>query len=151
MHIAWKYLDTKSAAVNVLLEYQHMERIMETTPDKIEEKEGRMCDPHSAIADGMPHAPDPKAGEALIVTAIDNINNMLCLYQQAEAYMAWVAPAMKMLTDRERHILGAFYMSGSRHSGANRQLQEELGYRERQIDRFRAQALSRFSRLLFGI
>ena len=109
MNIAWKYLDKRRGAAQAVRDYRVMKRNIEHTPDDIKAMYVGMIGIGSPNADGMPHAHDPKAGEARIVNGIEEIDVMKERYRQATEFMDWYLPAWNCLNDNEQYVLSTFY------------------------------------------
>jgi hypothetical protein len=109
MNIAWKYLDKRRGAAQAVRDYGSMQFILENTDDEIKKAYNGMAHLGSPGIDGMPHAHDPKAGEARLVAGIEEIDVLKERYRQAMEYMDWFHPAWEVLTDDERYVLKTFY------------------------------------------
>jgi len=107
--IAWTYLDKKSAAADALRDYSSMEYILLHHTEAEEEMRERMTDIRSSTPTGMPHNPNPKAGEARLVAQLDEIDVLKERYRQALEYMAWFKPAWEELSEDDRFALEEFY------------------------------------------
>jgi len=74
--------------------------------------------------------------------------------EKVKKYFEWFMPAWEQLSDRNQLVLMEFYGTGSTRSNANARLSTsghpELFVGDRQIDRYREQALKQFSFLLYG-
>lgn len=109
MHITWKYLDKRAATIEALQDYHSMQFIIDNTEDEIKERYKRITSVSSPAYDGMPHVHNPHAGEARLVSAIDQIDILKERYRQAREYMDWFVPAWEALSDDERFCLEEFY------------------------------------------
>lgn len=151
MYIAWAYLDKKSAAVSAIKDYTDMEFIINNTPDDVVDVRMKMTAAKIPVVSDEPKGtPDPHAGEARLVSQIDEIDVLKERYRRALEYMEWFRPAWETLTNDERVILSEFYMGGSLRSGAGARLEARMNYGSAQIERLRSKALSRLTVLLFG-
>jgi hypothetical protein len=151
MHVAWTFLDKRSAAVNAIRAFKDMELIIEETPENLCEQQRLMVSPKSVKFSEMPGSPNPKGGEQRIAAMIDGIDVMKERYRQALEFMEWYKPAFDALTDTERTILTEMYQSATLRSGAISRLEKQLGYGHSQIDRLRSKALMRLAQLLYGV
>ena len=109
MNIAWEYLDKRKGAADAVRDYGKMQFIIESTDDKIKAEYAKMEGVGSTNMDGMPHAHDPKQGEARLVSGIDEVDVLKLRYERATAFMGWFSPAWEVLTDDERYVLKTFY------------------------------------------
>jgi hypothetical protein len=152
MHVAWKFLDKRSAAVEAIRAYKDMAFIIENTAENIREQAVLMLSLPATRLTGLPPSPpDPTRGEQRLAVRIDEIDVSLERYRQALEYTEWFAPAWNALADTERTILAEFYMSETLRSGAAKKLEGLLNFSHSHIDRLRSKALSRFAQLLYGV
>ena len=107
--IAWTYLDKKSAAADALRDFASMEFILRNHTEVEEELRERMTAIRSSTPTGMPHNPNPQAGEARLVTQLDEIDVLKERYRSAVEYMAWFQPAWEKLSEDDRYVLEEFY------------------------------------------
>jgi len=151
MKISWIYLDKKAAAVSALKDYTDMEFIINNAPADIADTRATMTAAKVPTVSNTPKGtPDVHAGEARLVAQIDEIDVLKERYRRALEYMDWFRPAWEVLSETEKNILAAFYMSANQKSGATARLITQLNYSEAHIERLRSKALSRFTVLLFG-
>ncbi len=151
MNVAWKYLDKRRGAAEAVRDYGKMQFIIDNTDSKIKKCYSDMEGIGGANPDGMPHAHDPKAGEARLASGIDEIDVLKERYRQAAEFMAWYCPAWEELSGDEQYVLQTFY-------GQNDDGRTEAVYRicERyNIERSSAynrknRALSHLTTLLYG-
>ena len=111
MQIAWKYLNKRAAALDALKDYDSMQFILEHTDDDIRAEHEKIESVRSPGFDGMPHVHNPQTGEKRILNGIEEIDVLKERYRQVLEYMAWFQPAWKNLTEDERYVLKAFYLS----------------------------------------
>lgn len=111
MSIAWKYLDKRSGAVQAIKDYSSMRFIIDSTDGEIKQAYDGLTAIGSSAGDGMPHSHDPQAGESRVVNAIAEIDVLKERYRQAMEYMDWFSPAWNELTEEERFVLTAFYIT----------------------------------------
>ena len=96
-----------------------MEFILDHTDEEIKKAETKMYGVGGQGMDGLPHGRDVKSFENRIISGIEEIDVLKERYRQAKEYMTWFEPAWENLTDDERYVLDAFYMSGgTQESGA---------------------------------
>ena len=107
--IAWTYLNKKTAAADALRDYSSMEYILLHHTEAEEEMRERMTDIRSSAPTGMPHNPNPKAGEARLAAQLDEIDVLKERYRQALEYIEWFKPAWEKLSDDDRYVLEEFY------------------------------------------
>lgn len=62
MHVMSKYLDTYKATLAALEDYASMQHILEATDQAIKDTYDQLTTVSSQRLDGMPHAPNPRAG-----------------------------------------------------------------------------------------
>lgn len=148
--IAWKYIDTSSATIAAIRDYNAMRVIINSTPEEIKAVYEKMTAPRSPNLSGMPSARNPQSGQDKIVAHIDKLDVLRERYSQAIEYMSWFEPAWSNLTDTEQLILREFYMGENQKSGATYRLINELNYSESHIERMRSKALRHLRILLFG-
>ena len=148
--IARKYIDTSSATIAAMRDYENMQAIIDNTPDSIQEVSGRMTAPRSAQVTGMPSAFNPGAGQEQLADLIDKMDILQDRYHIAVDYMSWFTPAWERLEEQEQQILSEIYMSNQFRNGARYRLANSLNYTERHVDRLRAKALQKMQTLLYG-
>ena len=93
MHVMSKYLDTYKATLAALEDYASMQHILETTDQAIKDTYDSLTTVGSQRLDGMPHAPNPRAGEERIASTLDRVDAYRERYAQAREYMDWFLPA----------------------------------------------------------
>lgn len=153
MTIAWIYLDKEMASVNALKDYAAMKHIVDNYAcDMKESKEFLTTLPSPVITD-MPRKsmPNVHSGESRVAAAIDRIDVVEERYQRAVTYMNWFDPAWNALSEKERHLLEAFFL----HEELTRteivnQLCDELHREKSSVYRAKDKALRRLSLLLYG-
>ena len=149
MHISWNFLDKRKATIKAIEAYNSMNFILGHTDEEIESVRTRMVGVGAMNHDGMPHAPNPKAGEDRIINGIDEIDMLKERYRQAKEYMAWFKPAWEQLTEDEQYVLEAFYMDAD-IGDASRAVQDELNISQSGAYNRKNQALEHLSLLLYG-
>ena len=149
--IAWTYLDKKGAAIEALKDYSAMEFIINNTEDAENELRERMTSVRSSALTGLPHNPNPKAGEARLAAQIDEIDVLKERYRSAAEYMAWFRPAWDELTEDEQFILNEFFLQeeGSK-TDAVLNIGERLYLERAQVYRRKDKALNHLTVLLYG-
>lgn len=148
--IAWKYIDTSTATIAAIRDYNAMRVIINSTPEEIKAVYEKMTAPRSPNLSGMPSARNPQSGQDKIVAHIDKLDVLRERYSQAIEYMSWFEPAWSSLTDTEQLILREFYTGDNQKSGATYRMISKLGYSERQVERMRSNSLRHLRVLLFG-
>jgi len=148
--IAWTYLDKKAAAVEALKDYSAMEFIIPNTEDAEKELRDNMTSVRSSAPTGMPHNPNPKAGEARLVKQIDEIDVLKERYRCAIEYMMWFKPAWDELTEDDRYILSEFYSAEERQTDAVGNICDHFNIERTSAYNRKNRALTRLSTLLYG-
>ena len=148
--IIWKYLDKRSAAVNVLRDRSSMQFIIEHTSDDIKKIRQRMDGVGSPALDGIPHAHNPQAGEERIVDSLEEIDVLKERYRQALEYMDWFEPAWGQLSEDEQYVLETFYAEDSFQNGAVYTICDHLHIERSTAYNRKNQALKHLTTLLFG-
>ena len=149
--IAWTYLDKKAAAVEALKDYSAMEFIILNTEDAEKELRESMTSVRSSTPTGMPHNPNPKAGEARLVRQIDEIDVLKERYRCAMEYMTWFRPAWNEITEDEQFVLSEFYLNGdgSREDSIGN-ICDRFNIERSSAYKKKDRALARLSILLYG-
>lgn len=150
MHISWSYLDKRKATIETIESYDDMKYIIEHTDEDIIQAESRLFGLRSPGMDGLPHADDPKAGEARLVNGIEEIDVMKERYRQAKEFMDWFTPAWEKLSEDERFVLGTFYMSRVSSESAARQVAEHFSIERTSAFQRKKRALDHLTALLYG-
>jgi len=107
--IAWTYLNKKTAVADALRDYGSMEYILLNHADVEADIRDNMTAIRSSTPSGMPHNPNPKAGEARLAAQLDEIDVLKERYRQALEYMEWFRPAWESLSEDDRYVLDEFY------------------------------------------
>lgn len=107
--IAWKYLNKKSAAADALRDYAGMEYIIANHEDMEVNIRENMTAIRASIPTGMPHSPNPGAGELRLAGRLDEIDVLKERYRQALEYIGWFKPAWEELSEDDRFVLNEFY------------------------------------------
>jgi len=148
--IAWKYVNKNAAAIAAMRDYKNMKFLVENTPDSVKEAHSKMFSPGKAKITGMPSARNPRGAADRLPAQIDKMDAMRERYGAAVEFMDWFEPAWDELSEKERHILSEYYLTGSQKSGATYRLMFEYNYGERKIEKMRSNALRRLRILLYG-
>lgn len=149
MHIGWNFLDKRTGTINAIKAYDSMNFILLHTDEEILEMKHRMEGVGAQVIDGLPHAHDVHAGEKRVINCIEEIDTLKERYRQALEYMAWFKPAWDQLSDDERYILEAFFMTAE-EGGAAETVSEELGVERSSVYNLKNKALNHLSLLLYG-
>lgn len=150
MHVMTKYLDTRKAAIAALQDYAAMDNIIETTDEQIKHSYADATSPASPRLDGTPPSGDLHAGEARIAATLDRIDIYRARYKQAVQYMDWFLPAWELLSEDDRFVLEAFFLTdGTRedsidHVCSHFYVERDTAYRKKN------RALDRFATALYG-
>ena len=152
MHVMSKYLDTYKATLAALDDYQTMVNILETTDQAIKDTYDRLTTVGSQRLDGMPHAPNPHAGEDRIASTMDRVDAYRERYAQAREYMDWFLPAWGVLSEDDRFVLDTFFFAADDISQEDRaRAVADHFYVERETAfRRRTKAVHRLATALYG-
>lgn len=152
MHVMSKYLDTYKATLAALDDYQTMVNILETTDQAIKDTYDRLTTVGSQRLDGMPHAPNPHAGEDRIASTLDRVDAYRERYTQAREYMDWFLPAWGVLSEDDRFVLDTFFFAADDISQEDRaRAVADHFYVERETAfRRRTKAVHRLATALYG-
>ncbi|MCI1963261.1 MAG: hypothetical protein LKJ18_03810 [Ancrocorticia sp.] len=152
MHVMTKYLDTYKATLAALDDYQTMVNILETTNQAIKDTYDRLTTVGSQRLDGMPHAPNPHAGEERIASTLDRVDAYRERYAQAREYMDWFLPAWGVLSEDDRFVLDTFFFAADDVSQEDRaRAVADHFYVERETAfRRRTKAVHRLATALYG-
>ncbi|MCD4556994.1 hypothetical protein [Schaalia sp. lx-100] len=152
MHVMSKYLDTYKATLAALEDYQTMVNILETTDQAIKDTYDRLTAVGSQRLDGMPHAPNPHAGEERIASTLDRVDAYRERYAQAREYMDWFLPAWGVLSEDDRFVLDTFFFAADDVSQEDRaRAVADHFYVERETAfRRRTKAVHRLATALYG-
>ncbi|WP_241157553.1 hypothetical protein [Schaalia sp. ZJ1691] len=147
-----KYLDTYKATLAALDDYQTMVNILETTDQAIKDTYDSLTTVGSQRLDGMPHAPNPHAGEERIASTLDRVDAYRERYAQAREYMDWFLPAWGVLSEDDRFVLDTFYFAADDVSQEDRaRAVADHFYVERETAfRRRTKAVHRLATALYG-
>jgi hypothetical protein len=141
--------DKTMEVINAIRKYDLALETVANTADKIKDVSDRLVSPGSPHLDGMPHQPNPHAGEARLVAGIDLMESMRERYRMAELFLLWFEPMWKALSDDERDLLETYKYS-DRHCGEMERYASEVNLSIRQAHRSRRKALDHLQTLLFG-
>ena len=149
MSIIWKYLDKRTATINAIKDYESMAFIIRSTEKEIERANEKLTSAGPKLSD-IPSVHDPKAGEARILSVIDQIDILEERYNQALEYMRWFQPAWDMITDDERYILKMFYTESGYGYNAIYSIMDKYNIEQSAVYKRKNRALNRLTVLLFG-
>lgn len=151
MMIAWIYLDKRNAAIDALKDYRSMEFIINDYADNLATAEAKLQSVPSAVISDMPkNRGNPKAGEARLAAAIDEIDVLKERYRRALEYMEWFVPAWNALNEDERFVLTEFYLSEDLQTKSvltichTFHIEKSAAYKRKDV------ALTRLALLLYG-
>lgn len=152
MHVMSKYLDTYKATLAALDDYQSMVNIIETTDQAIKDTYEQLTTVSSLRLDGMPHAPNPRAGEDRVASTLDRVDAYRERYRQAREYMDWFLPAWGVLSEDDRFVLDTFFFAADEVSQEDRiRAIADHFYIERSTAHTRkSRAVGRLAKALFG-
>jgi len=149
MSIIWKYLDKRTATINAIKDYESMAFIIRSTEKEIERANEKLTSAGPKLSD-IPSVHDPKAGEARILSVIDQIDILEERYNQALEYMRWFQPAWDLITDDERYILKMFYTENGYGYNAVYSIMDKYNIEQSAVYKRKNRALNRLTVLLFG-
>ena len=152
MHVMSKYLDTYQATLAALEDYASMQHILEATDQAIKDTYDQLTTVSSQRLDGMPHAPNPRAGEDRIASTLDRMDAYRERYAQAREYMDWFLPAWGVLSEDDRFVLDTFFFAADKVSQEERiRAIADHFYIERSTAHTRkSRAVGRLAKALFG-
>ncbi len=152
MHVMTKYLDTYKAAIAALEDYTAMQQIIETTDQDIKDTYESLTAVSSPRLDGMPHAPNPRAGEDRIAATLDKVDAYRARYAQAREYMDWFLPAWGVLSEDDRWVLDTFFFSDPSTSQEERitQIAERFFVERSSAHQRKSRAVGRLATALYG-
>ncbi len=150
MNIAWEYLDKRKGAADAVRDYGKMQFIIESTDDKIKAEYAKMEGVGTPNMDGMPHAHDPKQGEARLVSGIDEVDVLKLRYERAAAFMGWFSPAWEKLSEDDQYVLKTFYNEKERKNLTVNDIAAHFCIARDSAYRRKNRALDRLTVLLYG-
>ena len=147
MSVMWKYLDKRTATIRAIEDYENMQFIINNTDDEVKGVRDGMVGLGSPNMDGMPHAPNPQAGEERILDGIEKIDILKERYRQAVEYMSWFKPAWETLSEDDKYVLEVFYLSGESDIGM---ISEHFCIERSSAYNRKNRALNKLSTCLYG-
>ncbi|MEW6903247.1 hypothetical protein V3M63_06565 [Trueperella pyogenes] len=151
MHVMTKYLDTRAAAINALQDFALMEQAAALNATGIEDElRADLVSPPTNRADGMPRTNNPKAGEARLCATLDKIDLLHERKREAREYLDWFLPAWALLTDDERYLLEAFFLSEGSREDAVTAVSERFYIERSSAHDKKNRALRKFATALYG-
>ena len=151
MHVMTKYLDTRKAAIAALQDFHLMEaNADENTEAAAEQLRDDLASPASPRMDGMPHNPNPHAGEQRIAATLDKIDLLHERKRQAMEYLEWFLPAWARLSEDDRFVLEAFFLGEGSQEDAVGQVCEHFYVERTTAHQKKSRALSRLATALYG-
>ena len=151
MHVMTKYLDTRSAAINALQDFALMEQAATMPTSELEAGlRGDLTSPASPRLDGMPHSSNPTAGEARLCATLDKIDLLHERQREAREYLDWFLPAWALLTDDERYLLEAFFLTEGSREDAVTAVSERFYIERSSAHDKKNRALRKFATALYG-
>lgn len=150
MHVMTKYLDTRKAAIAALQDFAAMEHVIETTDQQVKEAYEDLASPARPRLDGTPPSGDLHAGEQRLAATLDRIDLYRNRYAQARQYMAWFLPAWEVLSEDDRFVLEAFFLTeGSREQCVD-QICDRFYVERDSAYRKKNRALDKLTHALYG-
>lgn len=151
MHVMTKYLDTRKAAIAALQDFHLMEaNADENTEAAAEQLRDDLASPASPRMDGMPHNPNPHAGEQRIAATLDKIDLLHERKRQAMEYLEWFLPAWARLSEDDRFVLEAFFLGEGSQEDAVNQVCDKFYVERTTAYQKKSRALSRLATALYG-
>ena len=151
MHVMTKYLDTRKAAIAALQDFHLMEATAgENTDATARQLRDDLTSPASPRLDGMPHNPNPHAGEHRIAATLDRINLLQERKRQAMEYLDWFLPAWGLLSEDDRFVLEAFFLGDGSQEDAVNQICDHFYVERTTAHQKKSRALSRLATALYG-
>ena len=150
MSVIWKYLKKRSGAIDAIRDYDSMQFIIENTSEDIKQAYAAMTSLHPSGFDGMPHSSNPTAGEARLCATLDKIDLLHDRKREARQYLDWFLPAWALLTDDERYILEAFFLTEGSREDAVTAVSERFYIERSSAHDKKNRALRKFATALYG-
>lgn len=150
MNVLVKYFNKRNGTIEAMNDYGSMKTILQNTDRLIREVYENMESVGSPKVTGLPGAHDPKAGEARLVSGLDDISILRDRYAQAKAYMEWFQPAWDALDEDEQYVLQTFYLDSVSRCDAIEAICDHFHVERSTAYNKKNKALSRLSVLLFG-
>jgi hypothetical protein len=142
--IIWNYINKKSIAIEAIKDYKNMQKIVDSTPEKIKS----LSVLKSPKIDGMPRRQlHQQTADAQIIYYIGTADVLRKKYARAIEFLEWFTPAWISLSNQEQYILDEFYAVGN-NTGAAKRLSYALNYSEPHVYRIKDDALNKFAFLL---
>lgn len=150
MNVLVKYFNKRNGTIEAMNDYGSMKTILQNTDGLIREAYENMEGVGSPKITGLPGAHDPKAGEARLVSGLDDISILRDRYAQAKAYMEWFQPDWDALDEYEQYVLRTFYLDSVSRCDAIEAICDHFHVERSTAYNKKNKALSRLSVLLFG-
>ena len=135
--------------IQELKDYSLWRHSLEIIPQRIAEIDEKML----SLGGGSTDTPVKSSGnkrEKRLIAYIDEKTELLKTLETLKAKQIYIEKCLSMLTDTERKVLDAFYLSGMEYSDAMEKLVAETVYSDSQIERIKADALRKYSLCAFG-
>lgn len=150
MNVLVKYFNKRNGTIEAMNDYGSMKTILQNTDRLIREAYENMESVGSPKVTGLPGAHDPKAGEARLVSGLDDISILRDRYAQAKAYVEWFQPAWDALDEDAQYVLRTFYLDSVSRCDAIEAICDHFHVERSTAYNKKNKALSRLSVLLFG-
>lgn len=150
MAIEWIYLDKRKASIDALQDYSSMACIIQNHSVETADVKDRMASIPSTLPTGAPRNHNPKAGEARLSAALDEMDILEERYFCALEYMAWFKPAWNSLTEEEQFVLTAFYSEDEPQLEAIGAICDKYQIERTSAYKKKNRALARLAMLLYG-
>ena len=142
-------MNWKAEAKNKLRKYDAMRMATVNIPQEISRLEGEYTAIRSARSDGNPVRGGTSGREDALINNIAERQELRWALQNAEQWVKTVDRALGTLRPEEKKILHGLYIYPGR--GAAERLCADLGFEKSSLYRRRDQALTKFTRALYGI
>lgn len=150
MNVLVKYFNKRNGTIEAMNDYGPMQTILNNTDMLIKEAYDNLEGVGSPKVTGLPGAHNPKAGEARLVSGLDDISILRDRYAQAKAYMKWFQPAWDALDRDEQYVLQVFYLDSVSKCDAIEAICDHFHVERSTAYNKKNKALTRLSVLLFG-
>ena len=142
-------MDWKKCAIEDLRKLNGMRESLESMKERISSLYDAYKSTKCSTSDATPVKGGGNGAEDRLINNIVERDRLKFNYEATQKLVRLIDRGIAGLDDKDKHILDAFYISG--HKYCIGRLCEELGYEERQIYRFKDQALYKLTVAMYGI
>ena len=151
MHVMTRYLDTRKAAIAALQDFPLMEHAAtEDASDQAKQLRDDLTQPASPRLDGMPRHVNPHGNETKIAATLDKIYLIAERRRQAREYMDWFLPAWGLLSEDDRFVLEAFFLTDCSKEDAVNMVCDRFYVERASAHQKKSRALNRLATALYG-